>query len=240
MKITEAIGRADALYPNSYTREEKLNWAYELTAMIYEQYKKTYNSVEVFGGAEGLQLPPSVLEEDVEGLYVDGTWYDKVDARSFEDLLGRDAAVKIVYKVRPEPYEEPVYEGNYLVQDNGITIPDTYFQAGDRLRITKEDSSAEYDIMEVDEDTYLFKDEFPYQGNTQLTIQHIVTADTPVPPPYDSMYIDYLLGKIAYYQNDYEEQNKHMAQFNAKLGEYANWYKQTNPVKTGVAFRAMW
>lgn len=28
MKITEAIGRADALYPNSYTREEKLNWAY--------------------------------------------------------------------------------------------------------------------------------------------------------------------------------------------------------------------
>ena len=27
MKITEAIGRADALYPNSYTREEKLNWA---------------------------------------------------------------------------------------------------------------------------------------------------------------------------------------------------------------------
>lgn len=28
MKITEAIGRADALYPNSYTREEKFNWAY--------------------------------------------------------------------------------------------------------------------------------------------------------------------------------------------------------------------
>lgn len=118
MKITEAIGRADALYPNSYTRAEKLSWAYELTAMIYEQYKKTYNSVEVFGGAEGLQLPPSVLEEDVEGLYVDGTWYDKVDARSFENTLGRDAAVKIVYKVRPEPYEEPIYEGSYLVHNN--------------------------------------------------------------------------------------------------------------------------
>lgn len=240
MKITEAIGRADALYPNSYTREEKLNWAYELTAMIYEQYKKTYDSVELYGGMEGIQLPPSVLEEDVEGLYVDGVWYDKVDARSFEDLLGRDAAVKIVYKVRPEPYEEPIYEGSYLVHDNGITISDTYFRAGDRLRITKEGSGAEYDIMEADDDIYLFKEAFPYQGSTQLTIQKLVTADTPVPPPYDSMYVDFLLGKIAYYQNDYEEQNKHMTQFNAKLGEYANWYKQTNPVKTGVAFRAMW
>ena len=37
MKITEAIARVDALYPNSYTREEKLEWAYELTAMIAEK-----------------------------------------------------------------------------------------------------------------------------------------------------------------------------------------------------------
>jgi hypothetical protein len=240
MKITEAIGRADALYPNSYTREEKLNWAYELTAMIYEQYKKTYDSVELYGGMEGIQLPPSVLEEDVEGLYVDGVWYDKVDARSFEDLLGRDAAVKIVYKVRPEPYEEPIYEGSYLVHNNGITIPDTYFRVGDRLRITHGESEEIYTVMDTEGKTYFFKEDFTFQGETELTVQKLVTADTPVPPPYDSMYVDFLLGKIAYCQNDYEEQNKHMTQLNAKLGEYANWYKQTNPVKTGVAFRAMW
>lgn len=240
MKIMEAIGRADALYPNSYTREEKLNWAYELTAMIYEQYKKTYDSVELYGGMEGIQLPPSVLEEDVEGLYVDGVWYDKVDARSFEDLLGRDAAVKIVYKVRPEPYEEPIYEGSYLVHNNGITIPDTYFRVGDRLRITHGESEEIYTVMDTEGETYFFKEDFTFQGETELTVQKLVTADTPVPPPYDSMYVDFLLGKIAYCQNDYEEQNKHMTQFNAKLGEYANWYKQTNPVKTGVAFRAMW
>lgn len=240
MKITEAIARADALYPNSYTREEKLGWAYELTAMIAEKYRRVYDSIELHGGTEAIQIPPSVLEEDIEGVYVDGVWYDKVDARSFDELLDRDAAIKIVYKVRAAPYEEPVYEGNYLVQDNGITVPDTYFRVGDRLRITKEDSSAEYDIMEVYGDNYLFKDVFPYQGNTQLTIQYIVTADTPVPAPYDSMYIDFLLGKIAYYQNDYEEQNKHMTQFNTKLKDYANWYKQTSPIKTGISFRNIW
>ncbi|HIV03422.1 MAG TPA: hypothetical protein IAC74_07585, partial [Candidatus Aphodoplasma excrementigallinarum] len=145
MKITEAIARADALYPNSYTREEKLSWAYELTAMIAEKYRRLYDSIELQGGLDEIQLPTSILEEDIEGVYVDGVWYDKVDARSFEDSLGRDAAIKIVYKLRAAPYEEPVYEGNYLVQDNGITIPNTYFRVGDRLRITKEDSSAEYD-----------------------------------------------------------------------------------------------
>ena len=240
MKIVEAIEQADALYPNSYTRPEKLGWAYELTAMILEKYKKTYDSVELRGGTEAVQLPPSILEEDIEGLYVDGVWHDKVDARSFSGLLGRDAAIRVVYKVRAEPYEETEYEGRFLAEANRITVPGSAFWVGDRLFITHNGAGAEYCILDAEGETYWVKEDFPFQGEAELTIRLLVTANTPMPAPYDSMYVDYLLGKIAYYQNDYEEQNKHMAQFNAKLADYAYWYKQTNPVKTGVAFRGMW
>lgn len=238
MKIAEAIEQADALYPNSYTRAEKLGWAYELTAMVAEKYKKQYGSLVLHGSA--IELPPSILEEDIEGLYVDGVWYDKVDARSFDTLQEQDAEVKVIYKLRPAPYAEPVFTGSYPVQGNRIQIPDTAFSVGDCLRITQGQTEAEYSIMEAQDDTYWMKEDFPFQGDTALTIQVLVTANTPMPAPYDSMYVDFLLGRIAYYQNDYEEQNKHMAQFNAKLTDYAYWYKQTNPIKTGITFRSMW
>lgn len=38
MKITDVIKKADALYPNSYTEEEKLSWCYELSSMLCKEY----------------------------------------------------------------------------------------------------------------------------------------------------------------------------------------------------------
>lgn len=240
MKITEAIERADALYPNSYAREEKLRWAYELTAMIAEKYKKEYASFEFYGGTDGFHLPPSVLEEDIEGLYADGVWHDKTDERSFWQLIENEKNIKVVYKLRPKPYEETVHEGVFYVKGNSIVIPDTHFRTGDCLAIGQGEECTDYYIFDVQGDMYFFKDNFPFQGDTPLIVRYIVTADTPIPAPYDGIYINYLLGKIAYYQNDYEEQNKHMAQFNAKLSDYAKWYKQTNPIKTKISFRNVW
>lgn len=40
MKINDVIKKADALYPNNYTEQEKIDWCYELTKMLYCEYLK--------------------------------------------------------------------------------------------------------------------------------------------------------------------------------------------------------
>lgn len=42
MKITDAIERANALYPNNYTDAEKIGWCNELGAMLKSEYARSY------------------------------------------------------------------------------------------------------------------------------------------------------------------------------------------------------
>ena len=241
MRIVEAIEQADELYPNNYSQEEKLRWCYELTVMLYEKFKKCYRALE-FEGGEGFVLPSYIMGEDIEGVFVNGVPVDKVDDRSFEDICLSQGHVKVVYKVRPEPYNVQKYDGNYKIIGNKITIPGSWFATGDLLKITRGENIYHLYVMEVQGDTYSFNtasigedgDEVP------LEIEEILTAETPMLPPYDSMYIDYILGKVAFYQNDMEEYNKQMTSFNSKLNDYALWYKQTNPVEDGLRFRNKW
>lgn len=67
-------------------------------------------------------------------------------------------------------------------------------------------------------------------------IDYILLDETPVPPAYESMYIDYILGKIAFYQKDMEDYNCQMSMFNSKYLTYMNWYKATNPIDKTLRF----
>lgn len=115
MKIIEVIERADSLYPNSYTAEEKIKWCDELGEMLKREYAKTY---------------VGNVQED----------YTKIS----------------------EPMED----------------------------------------------------------------------ETVAPPPYDAMYIDYILAKCCYYQRDYEAYNQHTMLFDTRLNDFAKWYIERNmPVR---------
>ena len=165
-----------------------------------------------------------------------------MDDRSFRDILLETGTVRVVYRVNPEPYHIDNYEGTYLVEGASITVPDSWYGKGDRVRITCGTDVVERYVMEVHNDRYVFmqNEDFPWQGQQELKLEEILTVETPMLPPHDSMYIDYLLGKIAFYQNDLEEYNKHMSEYNAKLEDYAKWYKQTAPLVEGVRFRRKW
>ena len=52
--------------------------------------------------------------------------------------------------------------------------------------------------------------------------------ETLVPPPYDVMYIDFLLAKCCYYQRDYDAYNQHIISFNSKLEDFAKWFIERN------------
>lgn len=249
MKITEVIERADALQPNAYTREEKLDWCYELTAMLYAEIKKVYDTIIITDG-EGQEFADGILTEDIEQVWVNGKRLTKTDDRSFEDIDFSQGEIRIVYRVRPQPYREERAEGTYTFanvtdEDTGavygsMSAPGTHFLVHDVLNITRGEESEQRCVTQVSGDVYFFADSFSEVGEAEAVIHQVLCEETAVPPPYDVMYIDYLLGKIAFYQNDLQEYNKHMIDFNTLLDGYAKWYKQTNPLTDGVRFRNMW
>ena len=58
--------------------------------------------------------------------------------------------------------------------------------------------------------------------------------------PYDYMYVDYLIGKMCFYQNDYESCNQHMAQYNNKIALYQRFIKARESYSDDVNFHAYW
>jgi len=84
-----------------------------------------------------------------------------------------------------------------------------------------------------------------YEGNVQkdyVNITDPITEETIAPPPYDRMYIDFVLAKICYYQRDYDAYNQHIISFNSKLEDFARWYIERNmPVRaTDNSVRNWW
>lgn len=57
---------------------------------------------------------------------------------------------------------------------------------------------------------------------------------TIIPSPYDSMYIYYILAKIAYFQKDYDSYAVHNEQYERKRNEYLAYYIRTNGADSAV------
>lgn len=107
MKIAEVIERVDALYPNTYTSEEKLGWCYDVSRGIRDNIKKIYAAREqvISKENEAILLPEGLEFSDVDSVSVNGRVVKKVDARSYDGArLKPGDRVRVVYKSLPEPY----------------------------------------------------------------------------------------------------------------------------------------
>ncbi len=65
------------------------------------------------------------------------------------------------------------------------------------------------------------------------TITRCVTDKTVCDPPFDTMYIDYLLAKVNLYQRDISAYNQHMTAFNSRLAAYKKWLISRMPKDDG-------
>lgn len=241
MTIEKVLQSVDNLYPNHYSKQQKLDWCYEVTANVAETVNKVYDTYTMPGGEEDYYLPPGILLEDVRYIYVDGRKCAKVDDRSFRDMIPKNAKeVKVVFKRRWTPYREIHLNGTYTFGTDRITIPGHDFTIGDNLNVTIEGETTNCNVLDLDGDDVITKDDTFVAGEKQAEIELVLSDETLPPPPYDSMYIDYVIGKIAYYQNDMEEYNKQMTAYNDKLYDYSFWYKQTNPTDQSLRFTNKW
>ena len=65
-------------------------------------------------------------------------------------------------------------------------------------------------------------------------------AETEVPSPYDSLYIDYVCAQISFFQNALSDYQKFMMMYNEKLSEFAAEYRRTAPVVEGRTLKNLW
>lgn len=79
-----------------------------------------------------------------------------------------------------------------------------------------------------------------FTGKYKADITRHITDKTVCDAPYDSMYIDYLLAKICYYQHDYESYNQHMTAFNGKYRDYEMWLKEREPLGDDGKMKNWW
>ncbi|MEE1013397.1 MAG: hypothetical protein U0L92_03685 [Clostridia bacterium] len=255
MQLMKVIEMADMFCPNPYTLEEKLRWCDEVTASIRRDIKKVYTTIETtVSSPEDIQLPDNLSFEDVEVAYLNGQPMDKLDFRSF--LVGQTAVaapgkLKLVFLEQPYPVRNITIQGEFDLSENFIKIPEPPFAAGDTLEWVALESpedtpdwsqagicyvlDAVYDGIMVGEDT------FTPQTAAPLALRRVIDDHTEVDEaPYDGMYVEYLLAKMALYDHDYTAYGAHMAQYNTLYDVLRRNYKARSTLNPLSRFRRYW
>lgn len=255
MEIMQAIERADLLCPNQYTLEEKLLWCDEVTAEIRRNIIKIYDVIEAETEPDGeLILPDGLPFERIESVSVGNRTMDKYDFRSFVNKqtdckrFFQRGKVKVVYLTMPEKIRFPCIRGEFNTGVNTIDIELAPFRESDKIEIvTIDDIKDEPDwtnsvaayVTEVHlNQIILDSDILTPQTAAKLAFRRIIDDLTEVDEaPYDGMYTEYILAKIALYQHDYVTYNAHMTQYNSLFETMRREYKTRSPLTDRANFK---
>lgn len=261
MYIEQVINACDTFYPNPYTISEKYFWCDELSKLLKIKYNTEYIKSELFEADGKYLLPEGISSSMLDKIICGDRVLKKQDFREFgilcsdkqgrgEIILPENQSYKRVYAIYIEPYENIrniSFSGVVTFGKDYFLIDENLFRPGDILKITiGEDVLEDVFVLDflTDTDTAKIKvitggKEFE-EGDVNCTIERKVMEETVCPPPHDSMYIDYILGKICYYQNDFPACNNHMSLFNSKLADYEKWIKSHPIVDYSVSKIRNW
>ncbi len=244
MYIEQVIAICDSLYPNPYSKHEKLHWCNELSKVLFLRYNMQRTTSELSGSDGIFALPENVYASYVEEIIFNNTSFKKHEFakngimisnhdRGCTVTLPKNAEFQRVYAVHLTPYDDIrsyTFADSITVSENVFFTKSKIIRKGDTLKITVD--GTEYDDIFVfnctpvqDGYNVSFSGNSLPEGTNTSEITRKITEQTICPPPYDSMYTDYLLGKICYYQNDFDSCNRHMALYNSKLSDYEGWLK---------------
>lgn len=258
MKLLKAIEAADALSPNSFEFEEKLGWCGEVSLSLRRHVKKYYDIIEtVVTCREELELPEDISIDNIEAAYLGGRPLTKADLRSLPYLAGADLRrrfgltfgspklLKLIYLTTPGEVRDICIEGEFNISESVIEGWMLPFEQGDEI-ICEMPDDPEFEpvrtyVYENDgERVRLTDDIFTPETGAKLVIKRVINDETEAEAPYDRMYIEYLLAKIALYQHDYDTYSSHMIQYNNIYDEYKRDYKTRNPLNDLARFKNYW
>lgn len=257
MELRKVIEAADALCPNPYTQEEKLRWCDEVSAGIRREIKKVYDTIEttVTGSGE-LELPDDISFEDIETAYLDGKRLDKLDFRNFARCglprePRRPMRLKLVFLTRAQPVRHVSLTGTFDLGENFIKMDAPPFYPGDCMEWVLLSSAEEAPdwpqaqrcyVLDLAYDGLVVEDgAFTPQTAAPLALRRVIDDVTEIDElPYDGMYVEYLLAKMALYQHDYTGYQAHMTQYNTLYDGLRRDYKSRAPAGGVSALHSYW
>lgn len=262
MKIMKAIELADGFCPNPFTREEKIGWCNEVSAILRRSVKPVYETIEcVARTPEELFLPDDIAFEDVENVFADGKPLGKVDFRTMTYMSGdrlsgmglnfsRPVKLSVVYLTRPKPVRDIEISGEFDLSENRISMQASPFILGDEVEYVIVDDLSEEPEWENPKRFYVMErndngittaeDSFSPQTGAKMVMRRIIDEETEVPAPYDNMYVEYILAKMALYQHDYSGYSAHMTQYNNLFEECRREFASRRPMNRLPHFRNFW
>ena len=257
MELLKVIETVDALYPNPFTLEEKLRWCDEVSAIIRRQAKKIYDTISTKVNSPGeLVLPDDISFEDIEVAYLNGKPIDKMDFRSMltdhkDYNISYPAKLELVYLTKPMPTRIVSIKGAFDISENFIKIDSPDLYPGDLIEwVTLSDEDAEpdwslatscYIIDQVYNGLMVEDSFFSPQTAMPLAIRRVIDEVTEIDElPYDGLYIEYILAKMALYQHDYTAYNAHIDQYNILWDNLRRDYKARAPLNDVSNFHKFW
>ena len=243
MYINEVIRRVRERYPSEYSEAEMYTWCNEVSAMLAVEDRTVYRELRPPVAPDGtILLPEGVMPEQVTRIYLGGRELPR-RLHSLPWGTGKlpPGELTVIYEEPYRPIRMPRYNGTATAdtENDRLYISDCEFIPGDMLTLTAGGVTSEHIpllAVEYDPDNirgYILITEegaLPeLQETVSVTIEREVTDKTVCDAPYDIMYIDYLLARIAQYQRDTAAYNTNMAAFDTSLGEYKRWLAARMP-----------
>lgn len=252
-------------YPSEYDKEEMYIWCDEVSSMLVTEDRQSFRRINLPVGVDGSFLLPEGVDMENAVYFICGdVVVDKKDMREYGNrkyyVKGRNGRILKKSPAQPQtmtvdylvPYT-PIRRIRYcggVTLDKGndeASIDYCEFAVGDTVNISLGTETVEnVPVLAVRyEDRYILT--FPEDslasvsaaGSEQAVIERVVTDMTVCPPPFDSMYIDYVLAKINMFQRDMESYNQFMTAFNSRLSAYKRWLISRMPKGDG-RFRNWW
>lgn len=262
MYITDVIEQVNTFAPNEYGKREMLVWCDEVSSMLSVEEKIIYKERTLpIAKDKTVLLPEGVEPENIVRIYMGG---HELERRAYPSEgrslylppylnfhFANDRCTDNVRIVYEQPYERirlPEYKGSIEAEGNNIGLCDCEFIPGDELYITVGDKA--YSGIIVLEIKYSPDKEHGYimtvsgeldglSGVLTASVKRMITDKTVCDAPYDAMYVDYVLAKIALYQKDAKSYDLYMNRFNAKLSQYRDWLTARTPHNPG-GFKNWW
>ena len=257
MLINEVISRVRRYYPSEYTPGEMYTWCDEVSSQLLINERYMYKEEKLPIAADGcILLPENVGIENVENIICNGAVLKKT---AFQDVLvqhGRPAVklpanggtATVVYLLPYQPIRLSKYNGRTKLdkEKHIIKIYSGCFLPGDILRIKMNneylqniplfsvdwgkwddtEDSVECYILDVAEGSL---DSAAASEYAEAEITRSVTEATVCDAPFDNMYVDYCLAKIAEYQRDWSAYAQYSQLYQARYESYRKWINERMP-----------
>lgn len=245
MNIGDVLETADRLYPNNFTIREKLGWCSDVSHTIRNEVNKRYDFIRT--DADGvLDAVSKVGIDRVQSVMTKERTFPKSNVRNWssggivpDDVSGE---VRVVYLINSKPFRYARYNGDITIKNNFIVFGGAHdFEDGDVILVgtAKREEPYEVTASQTGESIRLIGAAIPdYSG--EAVVEKKLCDALECDAPYDYMYVDYLIGKMCFYQNDFESCNQHMAQYNNKMALYQRFIKSRDSYANDANFRGYW